>query len=171
MTTTIRASPQTLADSAPQLLHHDPLHTYHAEFNQMALPDPTKIQPSLAKRRSRADRRLLFELGRTKNISKRRSSHRAMGKWIFFLLSGRHHRQDLMPPSHEIVLRLDTKSSSLVSPCRLPSFREGFSDWVQDNGQLGSIRSKIALNTVSKRQENTGLQLPSIVTTLGREWA
>ena len=75
-----------------------------------------------------------------------------------------------MPPSHEIVLRLDSKSSSLVSPFRLPSFREGFSDWVQDNGQLDSIRSKIALNTVSKRQENTGLQLPGIVTILGREW-
>ena len=170
MTTTIPASPQTLADSAPQLLHHDPLHTYRAELNRMALPDPTKIQPSLAKRRSRVDRRLLFELDRTKNISKRRSSHRAMGKRIFFLLSGRHHMQKMMPPSHEIVLGLDTKSSSLVSPHRLPSFRDGFSDWVQGTGHLDTIRSKIALETVSRRQENTGLQLPSIYTTLGREW-
>ena len=101
MTTTISASPQTMVDSATQLTKHDPMYSQHSLFNPVGLPDPAHLQPSLAKRRTKADRRLLFELGRTKKTSTRRSSHKAMGKRMFFRLSGRHHMQTSVPPSHE----------------------------------------------------------------------
>ena len=60
------------------------------------------------------------------NISKRRSSQKAMAKRMFFLLSQRHYMQKLASP-YEIVLQLDKKSSPQY---RLPSFLDGFSDSV-----------------------------------------
>lgn len=166
MTTTISASPQTLADSASQLSHHDPLHTHRRVFDRKTLPDPTKLQPSRAKRRTRADRRLLSELGRAENVSTRRSSLKAMAKRIFFLLSERHHMQKPVPPSCEVVLQFDNRSSSFVSHYRLPSFREGFSDWVQDTGRFDIMQSEIALYRMARRKDNAGLHLPSVCTML-----
>ena len=75
----------------------------------------------------------------------------------------------LVPPSDEIVLQLD-KKPSIVSQCRLPSFRDGFSDWIQDTGHLDGMRSEVALNGMPYRQENAISQLPSIFTTLRRGW-
>ena len=167
MTTTISASPQTLTDSAPQLIHDGPLCAYLGAFCRTALPDPTCLQPSLAKRRSRADRHLLSELGRTMNISKRRSSHKAMAKRMFFLLSQHHYMQKSASPSYEIVLQLDQKSSPQY---RLPSFLDGFSDSVQDTGHLDSMHSQTALKGVSRRQEKAELRLPSTCTIPRREW-
>ena len=169
MTTTISASPQTLADSASQLFYRNSLDTHSGVFDRMALPDPTNLQPSLVKRRTRADRRLLSELGRTKNISKRRSSHKAMAKRMFFVLSGRHNMQKLVPPSYEVVLQLDEEPSSIVVQYRLPSFRDGFSDWVRDASLSDSIQSKIALNRMPRRKDNARLQLPSVFAILRRE--
>ena len=167
MTTTISTSPQTLTDSAPQLIHDGPLCAYLGVFRRTALPDPTRLQPSLAKRRTRADRHLLSELGRAMNISKRRSSHKAMAKRMFFLLSRHHYMQKLMSPSYEIVLQLDKKSSPQY---RLPSFLDGFSDSVRDTGHLNSVHSQAALKGVSRRQEKAGWRLPSICTIPRREW-
>ena len=75
----------------------------------------------------------------------------------------------LVPPSYEIVPQLD-KKPSIASQYRLPSFRDGFSDWVQDTGHLDAMRSEVALNGMPYRQENAKLQLPSIFTTLRRGW-
>lgn len=169
MTTTISASPQTMVDSATQLTKHDPMYSQHSLFNPVGLPDPAHLQPSLAKRRTKADRRLLFELGRTKKTSTRRSSHKAMGKRMFFRLSGRHHMQTSVPPSHEDIIRLD-KKVSLVSQCRLPSFRDGFSVWIQDTRHLNPIEGEIAISQGSGWEENAGLRLPSIQILLEREW-
>ena len=72
-----------------------------------------------------------------------------------------------VPPSYEIVLRLDQKSCSHY---RLPSFRDGFSDWVQDTGHDDSMLSGIALKDVFRRQEKAGWQLPGICTILRRQW-
>ena len=167
------ASPQTLADSKPQLIiHHDPLlHTYRGLFNGgIALPDPANLQPSpTTKRRTRADRRLLSELGRTANPSKRRSTHKAIAKRVFFLLSGRRRLQkSMMPPSYEaVVLQLDKKPSS-SRYYRLPSFRDGFFSHPGHNKDLHS--KQVALLSripgPSRRQGNPGLQLPSVDTLL-----
>ena len=148
MTDTLSPSPQTLTDSAPQLIHDGSLYTYLGAFCRTALPDPTHLQPSLAKRRSRADRHLLSELGHTMNISKRRSSHKAMAKRMYFLLSQRHYLQKASSPFYEIVLQLDKKSSAQY---RLPSFLDGFSDSIQDTGDLDSMHSQTALKGVSRR--------------------
>lgn len=112
---------------------------------------------------------MLSELGRARNTSIRRSSHKAMGKRIFYLLSGRHHMQKLVALPYERVLQLD-KSASLVSHHRLPSFRDGFSPWIQDSGHIDSLQSEIAVDEISSGQENAGLQLPTILTLLKREW-
>ena len=148
MTTTIATSPQTLTDSASQLIHDGPLYAYLGMFCQTALPDPTCLQPSLAKRRTRADRHLLSELGRTVNIFKRRSSRKAMAKRMFFLLSQRHYMQKVASPSYEIALQLDRESTPRY---RLPSFLDGFSDSVQGSGHLDSMHSQTALKGVSRR--------------------
>ena len=169
MTTTISASPQTLADPAPQLTHHDPIYTHRGLFNRVALPNPASLPPSLAKRRTKADRCMLSELGRTRNISIRHSSHKAMRKRIFFLLSGRHHMQKLLSLSYERVLQLD-KRASLVSQYRLPSFRDGFSPWIQDSGHMDSLQSEITADDVSSGREKAGSRLPTILTLLEREW-
>lgn len=71
--------------------------------------------------------------------------------------------------SYEHVPQLD-KKASLVSQYRLPSFRDGFPDWIQDTNQMNSMQSKIALERVSNWQENAGMQLPSILTLLKSEW-
>lgn len=167
MTTTISSTPQTLADSAPQLTQHGPIYAHHSPFNRVPLPDPSHLRPTHAKRRIKADRHLLFELDRTKNASKRRSSHRAMGKRMFFLLSERHYMQKVVPLLYGKVLHLDQKAS-LVSQYRLPAFRDGFSHWVEDTTQMKPMQSQIALDSVSWWQENAGLQLPSISTLLKR---
>lgn len=169
MTTTISASPRTLADSAPQLIQHDRIHTQRGSISRATLPDPAHLQPSLAKRRIKADRHLLSGLGRMRNTSTRRSSSKAIGKRMFFLLSGRHHMRKVVSLSYEHVPQLD-KKASLVSQYRLPSFRDGFPDWIQDTNQMNSMQSKIALERVSNWQENAGMQLPSILTLLKREW-
>ena len=82
------------------------------------------------------------------NIAKRRSSHKAMAKRMFFLLSQRHYMQKVASPSYEIALQLDEKSSPQY---RLPSFLDGFSDSVQDIGHLDSMHSQTALKGVSRR--------------------
>ena len=82
------------------------------------------------------------------NISKRRSSHKAMAKRMFFLLSQHHHMQKSASPSYEIVLQVDKKSSPQY---RLPSFLDGFSNLVQDTGHLDSMHSQTALKGVSRR--------------------
>lgn len=169
MATTISASPQTLADSAPQLTRHDHLYNHYGLCSRVSLPDPTHLQSSLAKRRSNADRRLLFELGRSKSILTRRSSHKAMGKRMFFILSGRHHIQKLVSPSYERISQLD-KKPSVVLQYRLPSFRDGFSDWALDSNHMKPIQSEIPVDTVSDWQEDAGSQLPSIPTLLKRAW-
>ena len=168
MTTTISPPPQTSADWAPQLTLHGPIYAHHGLFDRVALPDPKNLQPSLAKRRIKADRRLLFELDRTKKASKRRSSHKAMGKRIFFLLSERHYMQKAVSLFYENVLQLD-KTASLVSQYRLPSFRDGFSHWVEDISHMEPMQSEIALDRVCWWQESAGLELPSISTVLKRE--
>ena len=154
-----------MADSAPQLNQQGPKYTAHRLSNRVVLPDPTHLREPVAKRRTKADRRLLFELGRTKGTSTRRSSHKAMGKRMFFLLSGRHNMQNSVPPPYENVLQLDEKAL-LLSDYRLPSFREGFSEWVQDISHMNPMQIEIALDKVSSWRENVGCQLPSIVTLL-----
>ena len=166
MTTTISASPQTLTNSVPQLTHDRPLYAYLGILCRTTLPDPTHLQPSFVKRRTRADRHLISELGRTMNISKRRSSHKAMAKRMFFLLSKRHYMQKLASPSYEIVLQLDEKPSPQY---RLPSFLDGFSDSVQEPGHLRPMHLQTALMGVPTRQEKAGLRLPSIYTIPRRE--
>lgn len=99
----------------------------------------------------------------------RRSSHKAMGKRIFFLLSKHHHMQKLLPPSYENVLLLN-KKASLVSQYRLPSFRDGFSDWVQDTRQMNAMQSELAQDRVYNWLENVEMQLPGISTLLEWEW-
>lgn len=167
MTTIIPSTPQTSADSAPQLTQHGPTYAHHGLFNPSALPDPTHLQPTHAKRRIKADRRLLFELDRTRNASKRRSSQKAMGKRMFFLLSERHCMQKVVPLFYGTVLQLDRKAS-LVSQYRLPAFRDGFSHWVEDTSHLRPMQSQIALDSVSWWQEKAGRQLPSISMLLKR---
>ncbi|KAF6230373.1 hypothetical protein HO133_004715 [Letharia lupina] len=169
MATPTSASPQTLADSAPQRTQHNSIYTPRGLFNQVTLPNPSHLQPSLAKRRTKADQRLLSEFGLSKNTPMRRSSHNAMGKRMFFLLSGHHHMQKVVPPSYEHALQLD-KKALLVSQYRLPSFREGFSDWIQDTSLMDPMQSEITVDRLSRGQENSGLHLPSIVTLLKREW-
>ena len=172
MTSTTSSSPQTLADLAPQLAQHDPLYTCSSLLNGTALPDPTRLRPSLAKRRTRADRRLLSELGRIKTMSMRRSSHKAMAKRIFFLFSGpRRRMRKLVPPSYEIVLRLDKRSAPL-SQYRLPSFRDGFMERGQDSGVMNPTMPPTALPVTNtpEWQENAVAQLPSIFTLFGSEW-
>ena len=95
------------------------------------------------------------------NISKRRSSHKAMAKRMYFLLSQRHYMQKVASPSYEIVLQLDKKSSAQY---HLPSFLDGFSDAVQDTGNLDSMYSQTTPKGVSRRQEKAGLRLPSVCT-------
>lgn len=157
-----------MADLATQLTQHGAIYTSYGLFNRVSLPDPTHLQTSIAKRRTKADRRLLFELGRTKRTSTRRSSHKAMGKRVFFLLSGRHHMQDSLLPSYENVLQLD-KEASILPQYRLPSFREGFSEWAQDVSHMNPMQSEIALDKVSSWQESAGSQFPGILTLLKRQ--
>ena len=168
MTTTISSPPQTFANSAPQLTLRGPIYAHHGFFNRVALPDPTHLPPSLSKRRIKADRRLLFELDRTKKASKRRSSHKAMGKRMFFLLSERHYMQRAVSLFYENVLQLD-KKASLVSQYHLPSFRDGFSHWVENTSHAEPMQPEIPLDKVLRWQESAGLQLPSISTVLKRE--
>ena len=73
------------------------------------------------------------------------------------------------PTSCETVLQLD-KKTSLVSQYRLPSFRDGFSDSVQDIGHMHPVQSEIARDRVACWQEDAGLRLPSILTLLKSEW-
>ena len=162
------ASPETLGDSAPQLTQCHNLYNYQGSFNQTALPDPTHLRAPTARRRTKTDRRLLSELGRTKNIPMRRSSHKAMGKRMFFLLSGRHRMQKQLLPSHENFLRLD-KRSFAVSQCCLPSFRDGFSDWVQDTRPTDPMQLEVDVSEASRWQESARLGLPSVLKTLGSE--
>ena len=132
MTNTISASPQTLADSLPQLTKHGPIYRHNALFHPLSLQHPSQLPPSLAKRRTKADRCLLLELDHTHSNSKRRSSHKAMGKRIFFLLSGHQHMPKTGPLSpYELVSAFGQKVSPKLKN-RLPSFREGFPYWGQD---------------------------------------
>ena len=82
------------------------------------------------------------------NISKRRSSQKAMAKRMFFLLSQRHYMQKVATPSYEIALQLHGRSPPQY---RLPSFLDGFSDSVQESGHLDSMHSQTASKGVSKR--------------------
>ena len=170
MTPTTSSSPQTLADSAPQPAQHDPLYTCRSLLNGKALPDPTRLRPSFAKRRTRADRRLLSELGRMKTIPMRRSSHKAMAKRIFFLFSGRRRRmRKLVPPSFEIVVQLD-KRSALLSQYRLPSFRDGFTERGRDTWSMNpTTPPAFPVANAPGWQENAMSQLPSIFTLFGSE--
>lgn len=88
---------------------------------------------------------------------------------MFFLLSERHYMQKAVSLFYENVLQLD-KKASIVSQYRLPSFRDGFSHWVEDTSHMESMQSEIALDRVRRWQENAGLQLPSISTLLKREF-
>lgn len=74
--------------------------------------------------------------------------------------------QKPVPPCYEVVLQFGNKFSPFVSHYRLPSFREGFSDWVQDTGHLDIIQSEIALYRMARRKDNAGLHLPSVCTML-----
>ena len=76
--------------------------------------------------------------------------------------------QKLVSSSHDNALQLD-KKVSLVSQCRLPSFRDGFSVWVQNPGHMNPMPSDITLDRVSTWQDNAGFQLPSILTLLERD--
>ena len=168
MTPTVSSSSQTLADSAPQLAQHDHLCACSSSFNGTALPDPTHLRPSPAKGRSRADRRLLSELGRVKTRSTRRSSHKAMAKRMFFLLSGRRRMRKLVPPSYELVLLLSTRST-LLSRYPLPSFRDAFTEWVPDTEALNPTPLALPVNGFAGWQEKAVSQLPSVFTLLGSE--
>ncbi len=77
--------------------------------------------------------------------------------------------QTSVPPSYEGVIRLDKKVSP-VSQCRLPSFRDGFSVWIQDTSHMDPIEAEIAASQGSGWEENAGLRLPSIQILLEREW-
>ena len=77
--------------------------------------------------------------------------------------------QKLVPPSYEDITRLD-KKVSLVSQCRLPSFRDGFSFWIQDISHMNPIEAEIDAYQGSGWEENAELRLPSIQTLLEREW-
>ena len=77
--------------------------------------------------------------------------------------------QNLVPLPYENRLQLDEKAP-LVSQYCLPSFRDGFSHWVEDTSHMKSAHSEIALDRVCRRQEKAGLQLPSVSTLLEREW-
>ena len=88
---------------------------------------------------------------------------------MFFRLSGRHHMQTLVSFPYEDIIRLDTKVS-LVPQCRLPSFRDDFSVWIQDTSHMNPIEAEIAVSRGSGREETAGLRLPSIQLLLEREW-
>lgn len=77
--------------------------------------------------------------------------------------------QHLVSLSYERVLQLD-KEASLVSQYRLPSFRDGFSPWIQDSSHMDLLQLETAVDEISGGQENAGLQLPNILTLLRREW-
>lgn len=162
MTTTISASPQTLADSAKQLTHHGSIYRHRGLSHRVAFPNPTQLQPSLAKRRTKADHRLLSELDRTHSNSKRHFSHKAMGKRMFFLLSGRHHMEKLGPSSsYETVSTLEEKVSPKLNK-QLPSFRDGFPHWCQDASHINAIQTEDDLNRTSSGQGDLRVRLPSI---------
>ena len=91
---------------------------------------------------------------------------------MFFLLSGNHHLQKLVPPSYESPLELDVKmheKGSLVSQYRLPSFGEGFSDWMNDTSHMKPITSEVIVEGSSGELDGAVLRLPSIETLLGTE--
>lgn len=73
--------------------------------------------------------------------------------------------QKVVPPSYENALQLDMKlykKASLVSQNGLPSFREGFSDWIQDTSHMNSVQSENAVDRLSSGHEDSALPLPSI---------
>ena len=91
---------------------------------------------------------------------------------MFFLLSGNHHMQKTMPQSYESPLQLDVKlheKAPLVSQYRLPSFGEGFSDWIHDTSHMKPIESEVIVEGSSGEMDGTRLRLPSIGTLLGTE--
>ena len=91
---------------------------------------------------------------------------------MFFLLSGNRHMQKMMPPSYESPLEIDVKmheKGPLVSQYRLPSFEEGFSDWIQDTSHMKPIQSEVIVEGSSGELDSTVLRLPSIETLLGTE--
>ena len=89
---------------------------------------------------------------------------------MFFLLSGNHHMQKLVPPSYESPLELDVKlheKGPLVSQYRLPSFGEGFSDWICDTSHIKPVQSETTSEGSSGELDGSVLRLPSIETLLG----
>ena len=169
MTTTPSAFPRTPADSAQHITQKAPSYINGDISNRATLPTPVHLDPPLAKRRTKADRRLLLELGRMRKPSRRRSSHKEMGKRMFFLLSGNHHMQKIMPPTYESPLEIDAmhEKGPLVSQYRLPSFEEGFSEWIQDTSHMKPIQSEVIVEGSSGELDGTVLRLPSIETLLG----
>ena len=87
---------------------------------------------------------------------------------MFFLLSERHYLQKAVSLFYENAPQLD-KKALLVSQYRLPSFRDGFSHWLEDTSHMDTMQSEIPLDRVCRWQENAGLDLPSISTLLKRE--
>ena len=80
--------------------------------------------------------------------------------------------QKLVPPSYESLLELDVKmheKGPLVSQYRLPSFGEGFSDWIYDTSHMKPVQSEVTVEGSSGELDGPVLRLPSIGTLLGTE--
>ena len=75
--------------------------------------------------------------------------------------------QNLVPPSYESTLQLEVKlheKAPLVSQYRLPSFGEGFSDWIYDISYMKPVQSEVTREGSSGELDGPVLRLPSIGT-------
>ena len=80
--------------------------------------------------------------------------------------------QKIVPPTHESPLELDVKlheKAPLVSQYRLPSFEEGFSDWIHDTSHMKPVQSEVTSEGSSGEMDGTLLRLPGIETLLGTQ--
>ena len=80
--------------------------------------------------------------------------------------------QKLVPPSFESPLQLDVnlhEKAPLVSQYRLPSFEEGFSNWIHDSSHMKPIKSEVVEEGCSGEMEGPVLRLPGIESLLRTE--
>lgn len=78
--------------------------------------------------------------------------------------------QKIVPPSYESPPELDVKlheKDPLVSQYCLPSFGEGFSDWMNDTSHMKPVQSVAIVEGSSGELDGPVLRLPSIETLLG----
>ena len=77
--------------------------------------------------------------------------------------------QKLLQSPYENVPQL-AKQPAVALQERLPSFRDGFSDWAPDANHMRPMESEIVLDRASNWQGDAGSQLPGIPKLLQGEW-